>query len=214
MKAEQSQFHNTSKKLLYRISSVLLERDSDWANGNPYYGNNFDLKYQELREIGKYVGFPYISQEDVEFFSKFIEINEDNLEAINDGDKSLIESLEIPMAEAFRLDYRVYGTCTFTETKYDTFSSYDKSWVEDSVDQLRQDGSWDFYEGHELEEISYDNFEVIDYSLDDISLATESQKESILSKLVIENTENVIDSLDKKTLIKLKSIIESRLQVL
>jgi hypothetical protein len=214
MIAEQSQFHKYPKKLLYRISSVLLEKDSGWEDGNPYYNNNFDLKYDDLQEIGKYVGATHINQEDVEFFVKFIEINEDKLESINGGDKSLIESLEIPIAELFRVDYSVYGSCLFRENKYDDFSSYDKSWVSDSVDQLRQDGGWDFYNGMDHEETNYENFETHDFSIDDVYPATQSQKESRLSKLVIENTENIIDSLDRKTLIKLKSIIESRLRIL
>jgi hypothetical protein len=35
--------------------------------------------------------------------------------------------------------------------------------------------------------------------------------DSILDKLVIENTENVVSSLDRQTLLKLKSIIDSKL---
>jgi hypothetical protein len=38
--------------------------------------------------------------------------------------------------------------------------------------------------------------------------------ESLLSRLVLENTSEVASSLDKQTLLKLKQIIESRLRLL
>jgi hypothetical protein len=44
--------------------------------------------------------------------------------------------------------------------------------------------------------------------------ASTIKTESILDRLVIENTSDVIKCLDKKTLIKLKSIIESRLRII
>jgi hypothetical protein len=43
---------------------------------------------------------------------------------------------------------------------------------------------------------------------------SEIRNESVLDRLVIENTSDVVKSLDKQTLIKLKSIIESRLRSL
>jgi hypothetical protein len=39
-------------------------------------------------------------------------------------------------------------------------------------------------------------------------------KESLLDRLVLENTSEVVSSLDKQTLLKLKQIIESRLRSL
>jgi hypothetical protein len=39
-------------------------------------------------------------------------------------------------------------------------------------------------------------------------------KDSILNKLVIENTSEVIDSLDKNTLLKLKRMIDSKLRLI
>jgi hypothetical protein len=53
-----------------------------------------------------------------------------------------------------------------------------------------------------------------DWEFKTVSEVTPKIQESLLSKLMIENTQDVVKSLDKKTLIKLKSIIESRLKLL
>ena len=60
----------------------------------------------------------------------------------------------------------------------------------------------------------YENFEENDSSYDRVYPVPEKQKESLLSKMVIENTEDVVKSLDKETLMKLKSVIDSRLRLL
>jgi hypothetical protein len=72
------------------------------------------------------------------------------------------------------------------------------------------------WEGQERSETEYDNYEESDYDYEDVYEIDESKNrnESVLDKLVIENTSEVIGSLDKKTLIKLKFIIESRLRLL
>jgi hypothetical protein len=53
-----------------------------------------------------------------------------------------------------------------------------------------------------------------DWEFKTVSEVEPKVQESLLSKLVIENTQDALNSLDKKTLIKLKSIIESRLRLL
>jgi hypothetical protein len=72
---------------------------------------------------------------------------------------------------------------------------------------------WDSSDAQPTE---YENYEENDYNYGDVSEIdkTEIKTESILDRLVIENTSGVVNSLDKKTLIKLKSIIESRLRLI
>lgn len=72
---------------------------------------------------------------------------------------------------------------------------------------------FDFYNGN-LENTEYDNYEMNDWTIQNVNEIESSVKESLLSKLVLENTQDALNSLDKKTLIKLKSIIESRLRLL
>jgi hypothetical protein len=218
MSAEQSQFSKLSKKQLVSISVKLI--DQDFPIGNPYE-SDYDDAYSILEEVSRYYSID-ITHEDVEFFSKFLEINDEIIADLFANNKkeirnsSLIEQLVIPVAKSYNLDYRVWGTCSYTNYMTQEFDSYDEEWVKDSASQQNSDGSWNMWEGQERSETEYDNYEESDYDYEDVYEIDESKNrnESVLDKLVIENTSEVIGSLDKKTLVKLKSIIESRLRLL
>ncbi len=218
MAAEQSQFSRLPKKQLLFISEKLI--DEDFPIGNPY-DDNFENTYNILKEASVYFSIES-TQEDVEFFSKFLEINENliadlfanNREQMKN--RELIEQLEIPVAKSYNLHFEIDGSCTYTEYKYQEFDSYDKDWVTDSAEQQKQDGNWDMWDSNDEQPTEYENYEQNDYEYGDVSEIdeTEIKTESILDRLVIENTSDVIKCLDKKTLIKLKSIIESRLRII
>jgi len=218
MGAEQSQFSKLSKKQLVSISVKLI--DQNFPIGNPYE-SDYDDAYSILEEVSRYYSID-ITHEDVEFFSKFLEINDEIIAELFANNKKeirnglLIEQLVIPVAKSYNLDYKVMGTCSYTNYMTQEFDSYDEEWVKDSASQQNNDGSWNMWEGQERSETEYDNYEESDYDYEDVYEIDESKNrnESVLAKLVIENTSEVIGSLDKKTLIKLKSIIESRLRLL
>jgi hypothetical protein len=216
MAATQSQFSRLPKKQLAFIAEKLV--DEDFPIGNPYI-SDFDSAYGTLQEVSKYFSVES-THEDVEFFSKFLEINEDiiadlfanNKEQMNN--RELIEQLEIPVAKSYNMDYSSWGTCSYTNYMVQEFDSYDKDWVTDSATQQNNDGNWNMWEGQETNPTEYENFEESDYSFGDVYEIDETKTESILDRLVIENTSGVVNSLDKQTLLKLKSIIESRLRLL
>ena len=216
MAATQRQFSRLPKKQLAFIAEKLV--DEDFPIGNPYI-SDFDSAYGTLQEVSKYFSVES-THEDVEFFSKFLEINEDiiadlfanNKEQMNN--RELIEQLEIPVAKSYNMDYSSWGTCSYTNYMVQEFDSYDKDWVTDSATQQNNDGNWSMWEGQETNPTEYENFEESDYSFGDVYEIDETKTESILDRLVIENTSGVVNSLDKKTLLKLKSIIESRLRLL
>ena len=142
-------------------------------------------------------------------------MNDDVLaELFGGGDKSLYDKLIIPEAQTYELRYSVWGTCTYDDYMSQNFDSYDMNWVEDSAQQQRNDGSWDIYNGRNLRDTTYDNFDESDHSFDEVLPVSENVKESLLSRLVVENTSEVVSSLDRQTLLKLKSIIDSRLRSL
>jgi hypothetical protein len=217
--AIQSQFSKLSKKQLVFICEKLI--DEEFPIGNPYE-NDFDAAFSTLESISKYFNIS-IDIEDVEFFSKLLEINEDLVAELfannreNIKNKELIDRLIIPKAEAYKLNYEIYGTCSFTEYKSQEFDSYDKDWVKDSAEQRRQDGSWDFWDGYDRDVTDYDNYQVDGetyghvYNVEYKENKNNFVSDSILDKLIIENTENVVSSLDRQTLLKLKSIIDSKL---
>ena len=216
MAATQSQFSRLPKKQLAFIAEKLV--DEDFPIGNPYI-YDFDSAYGTLQEVSRYFSVES-THEDVEFFSKFLEINEDiiadlfanNKEQMNN--RELIEQLEIPVAKSYNMDYSSWGTCSYTNYMVQEFDSYDRDWVTDSATQQNNDGNWSMWEGQETNPTEYENFEESDYSFGDVYEIDETKTESILDRLVIENTSGVVNSLDKKTLLKLKSIIESRLRFL
>ena len=214
----QSEFSKLNKKQLFFIAKKLIEED--FPTDNPY--NDYPESYNALENIAKYFNM-VVSDEDVQFFVKFIDINDDILTYLidNPNDKSLIEKLKIPVAKTYDLHYTMWGSCTYTEHLAQKFDSYDKNWVKDSADQQREDGNWDYYNGRKLRDTEYDNFEESDHSYDEVyevnddkTINTNFVSDSILDKLVIENTEDVINSLDKKTLIELRRIIDSKLKFL
>ena len=216
--AVQSQFSKLSKKQLVFISEKLI--DEEFPIGNPY--NDFDGAYSTLQEVSRYFSIES-TQEDVEFFAKFLELNEDIISDLfannreNIRNKELIDQLIIPKAEVYNLHYELFGTCSFTEYKSQEFDSYDEDWVKDSAEQQRQDGSWDLWDGYEREVTDYDNYQVNDETYGHVYKVEYKEKknnfvsDSILDKLVIENTENVVSSLDRQTLLRLKSINDSKL---
>jgi len=219
---DQSPFSKLSKKQLVYIIKKLV--DSDFPIGNPYEGD-YDNSYGILFNIGKYFNIP-VNDEDVQFFSKLLEINEDIISELTDNDakinnESLYGQLTIPEAKTYDLRYTVWGVCNYTEYLSQKFDSYDAYWVRDSANQQREDGNWDYYDGTNVRDTEYENFEESDVSFDNVYEVNDDDTtnfdvriESMLDRLVIENTQDVVKSLDKKTLLKLKSIIESRLRLL
>jgi hypothetical protein len=116
------------------------------------------------------------------------------------------------MAQSYVIKYSVDGSCSFTEFYKDTVSCYDKEWVESMISNSSSKGTWDFYEGALLN-TEYDNYETSYFNVDEVIPAVTESK-SLLSRLVIENTSDVVSSLDKETLYELKRIIDSRLSSL
>lgn len=211
--ADQSQFSRLPKKQLVLITEKLV--DEDFTQGNPYGDYEFETYYKQLEDIGKYFSISAV-HEDVEFFSKFLEMNDELLSKIFDpnGDKTLIDKLVIPVAQTYELRYNVWGSCTYDEYMGQKFDSYDMDWVEDSAKQQRESGNWDLYDGYNVRETVYENFDESDYSFEEVIPVSENVKESLLDRLVLENTSEVVSSLDRQTLLKLKSIIDSRLRSL
>ena len=215
---EQSQFSKLSKKQLVFISEKLV--DEDFPIGNPYE-SDFDYAFNILEGVSKYFGIS-ATHEDVEFFAKLLEINDELIADLFANNKQLMknrelfEQLVIPVAKSYNLNYSSWGTCSYTNYMVQEFDSYDEEWVKDSAMQQNNDGNWSMWEGRERRDTEYENFEESDYDFGDVYEVneTETQNESILGKLVVENTQDIVKSLDKKTLLELRRIIDSKLRLL
>ena len=216
--AEQSQFSKLSKKQLVFICEKLV--DEDFPIGNPY-DSDFDSAFNILQEVSKYFSLTS-THDDVEFFSKFLQINDDLIADLFANNKEemknreLFEQLVIPVAKSYNLNYSSWGSCSYTNYMVQEFDSYDEEWVKDSAQQQQSDGNWSQWDGRERRDTEYENFEESDYSFGDVYEVNENepQNESLLGKLVVENTRDVVKSLDKKTLLELRRIIDSKLRLL
>ena len=214
MPTAQSQFSRLPNKQLLFIAEKLV--DENFPIGNPY-DDDFEEAYSVLQSVSKYFNI-VAAHEDVEFFAKLLEINDDliaDLFANNKEqmkNKELIEKLVIPVAKSYNLNYSVWGSCSYTDYKVQKFDSYDEGWVINFAEQQRQDGNWSMWDGRDRRDTEYENFEESDYDFGDVYEVDEKPiQESLLSKLVLENTSDVINSLDRTTLIKLRNLINQKL---
>ena len=208
--ANQSNFSRFPKKQLVFISSKIVDDGFDWQSLDNEYENEYDECEKILGNASLYFNESVV-EEDVQFFAKFLEINDDLLSQIFEtNDKVLIERLIIPEANDYLVEYTVNGSCTFVEDYETKFSSYDKSWVISSLNMENNDGNWDFYSGH-LKDTHYDNWEMDDWEIDEVKEMGNTQ-ESHNPRKLLENTEKLIPKLDKETLISLKFLIDKQLR--
>ena len=210
---EPSQLENLHIKHLIYLAQIMI--DEGFSGQNPY--DEFETFATNLTEIVKYFGIKYISRIDIEFLATFIDLNDEVLSQLFDSEtrnkQELYSKLEIPKPEKYTYDVMATGSGYVTETYKHTKLTYNPEWIPTMVDALRYNSDeFEYYDG-ELTDTLVEEFEVNTIHVDDIFrvMSQSSLKESILKRLVIENTESMIDSLDFQTLIELKRIIEKKL---
>jgi hypothetical protein len=201
MSAEQSQFSKLSKKQLVIISKELI--DKGFESGNPYSGYVYNDNQDTLTDVAKFFGMVVVDL-DVEFFSKFLEMNDETLSQIFETkDKTLYEKLIIPQSKKFKINYTTQGRASYIEYYDDKWDSYDIDWVEDSLRQARENGNWDFWNGN-LNSTEYEDHDMNDYYFDEVEEVKPKMNESYKN--------NKLDQMDKKTLLKLRGLIDDRLR--
>ena len=186
-----SRFEKSQKKILVFVAKKLIE-DGEFDYENPYDGSGDGLG--ELSSVLKYFGDSSVSDQDLEFFAKFIELNLNHLTS-EESEKMYYENLIIPTCSTFEIQYELDVRLNKTEEYSDTWDSYDKNWVWDSVHQALSDGNWDYYSGTLLSEDIYD-----------------SETDGFEIKQVSEKIQERINSLDKKTLLEIKKLIDKKLK--
>ena len=207
MEIDESVFTKLPPKILILIVKLIIE--GGFNIKNPY--NEFDKNFLMLEKIASNFGIPYIFNYDVEFMSKFITDNKETIDEIfKIKNKSLLEKLIYPKNKKFKVNYAVFET-KYVKQSYNTeWLSYDEKFIISSIKEARNDGNFDEYNGNLYNEELIDS-DFNDMTFNDFTEITSNKNESILDRLVIENTSSVIDSLDRDTLINLRNIINSRL---
>jgi hypothetical protein len=211
-----SELENLNPKHLVYLAQKMI--DEGFSAKNPY--DEYDTLSADLLESVKYFGIKYISRLDMEFLASFISLNDEVLSQLFDSEtqnkQELYRQLEIPNPEKYTYDVIASGHGYVTETYKHTELTYNPEWIPTMVDALRYNSDdFEYYDG-ELIDTLVDEFEVTNLEVEDISrvMTQTSLKESILKRLVVENTESMIDSLDFQTLIDLKRIIDKKLHSL
>jgi hypothetical protein len=211
-----SELENLNPKHLVYLAQKMI--DAGFSGKNPY--DEYDTLSADLLESVKYFGIKNISRLDMEFLASFIDLNDEVLSQLFDSEtqnkQELYRQLEIPKPEKYTYDVMATGHGYVTETYKHTELTYNPEWIPIMVDALRYNSDeFEYYDG-ELTDTLVEEFEVTGLEIDDIFrvMTQTSLKESILKRLVVENTESMIDSLDFQTLIELKRIIEKKLHSL
>jgi hypothetical protein len=211
-----SELENLNPKHLVYLAQKMI--DEGFSGKNPY--DEYDTLSADLLDAVKYFGMKYVTRLDIEFLASFINVNDEILAQLFDSEtqnkQELYRQLEIPKPEKYTYDIIASGHGYVTETYKHTELTYNPEWIPTMVDALRYNSDeFEYYDG-DLINTLVDEFEVTNLEVDDVFrvMSQSSLKESILKRLVIENTESMIDSLDFQTLIDLKRIIEKKLHSL
>ena len=209
----ESQLYKLPNKVLCEIAKVCLENDYDFED--PYI-IGYDQSLEIVEDASRWVGLGTIESIDIEFVAKFISLNENLLRSWIDGEKKFDEissELVKPRPKKYMVYYSSKGRGYITQ-KYSTdWTSYDQDWIDESMQELNSIGDWSYYDG-DYHGTEVDDFDENSLDVDEIEEVKEGYNESILNKLVVENTSEVINSLDKKTLLELRKLIDSKLRIL
>lgn len=179
----------------------------------PFLSSKYPDNLQILEKNCKWLGVYDISSLDLDFISTLFFTNNKLLESYFLGTtpkESVVGNLKIPELKTFRIDYTLIGSAVKTESWVQTLEGYNGDHVEKIVNLDYIDGIFDPYSGDFINDDTTD-FEIDRLYVDEVSEVDRNIKESTLSKLIIENTINVIDDLDQQTLLKLRDIINQKL---
>ena len=202
-----SSFTEQPIKILLAVAESLMDSKFDYNNPWKKSEENYELLDQSSAWIGISVEY-----EDMEFMAALLKQNEETLTDYINGKISrqdAISRIQKPKIKKFKIWYEIWGPATLTEQYNTVWESFDEKWAEDSLKFHYYDGSFDYFQGeyvgHESDDFEADNFQITD------SKVLGENKKAILDKLVVENTENLLDNLDRDTLIHLRNLINRKL---
>lgn len=208
-----SKLSNLNPKHLTYISQQMIDKG---FNGEMPY-EEYDEFVNELLGLVKYFGEKDISRIDIEFLASFINYNDKVLAELFDSEtqnkQGLYSKLVIPKPVEYTFDVLASGRGYVVETYKHRSISYNPEWFFPMLDSLRYNtDEFEYYEG-DLTDTYVEDLDVNNLEIENIEVVDNRTgiKESILKRLVVENTESMIDSLDFNTLMELKRIIDTKL---
>lgn len=200
-------FRSQPIKILLTVAQSLYETNFNYEDPWDDAEDNDEL----LKEKSAWLGLD-TDYDDMEFMAAFMNINDVILEKLKEGGISkqqAITEITLPKQKTFKIFYEIWGPATLTEKYSTTWQSYDEKWVNESLRHQYNNGEFNYYDGN-YEEYETDNFDPDNFDITYTEKIRESKK-PILSKLVVENTKEMLHDLDKETLIELRNLINQRL---
>ena len=212
----QSELSKQPIKILCYISEKLIK--NDFSFDNPY--DDFSSNESLLGDIANsFLGERFDEILDVEFMARFIKINSALLTKWLDGEIKLNEitnKLLIPKPKEYDVEYEIWGPATLTENYKTNWISYEEDWVSPSIDEAQTGGIWSYYDGDYIDNES-DNFEGDNFQIKSIDEKRKSglrEQKKNYSKIILEKSDSFLNQFDKESLLKLKNIIDERLNLL
>jgi len=209
----ESEFEIADRKELATIAKICLEKGLKF--NEPFRDSNYDI----VKLVSKLFGYSNIDLYDVEFICAFIIDNYHILQSWIDGNLSysnISSRLKLPQIEEFEILYQVSIREYVVEYYKTDWKCFKKEWVEDSITDSLNEGSWDYFSESPIEREVVDS-DNTNFRIESVKpmkdLNTETVENNII-KLLSENTENVIENFDRKTLLNIKKIIDTKLKSL
>lgn len=203
--------HNTPIKVITTIAEFVID-DVIFAKNNDSI--NFDKALKLLENRASWAGKEF-DYNDVEFMKVFISENYDNIISLKNDEvkfKDIVSSLKIPKVKKFMVNVRAGGKAYYTTELEKEFNGFDIDLTRNRIQTEIEHTGLETY---------VDNFKEVEYSIEDWDpswfdvdyikeIMTESKSKKI-SKVIIENSEKILENLDRKTLINLRKLIDLKL---
>lgn len=204
-----SQLSKQSPKVVTKIAILLLQESDFKPRRGPYYSFRENIKL--LKNLTRVININP-DHEDLEFICQFIIDNYEILLKVIEKQEtisSILDKITIPKILDFKINYETYGFARVIYTYETTRESYNEDWVEIGLMESYHEGFFDYWEGKVLNQ-DIEDYEQTDFIIRSVEELNEMKKPT-LDKLVMENTKDILDSLDKETLINLRNLINQKI---
>jgi hypothetical protein len=191
-----SNLESIPSKLLFKIFAPIAK---EFENPSELSEKVFDYHEDDLRdkiyERGKLIGFRKNTTEDLDFVARLIELNFEKFQS-----DTLEGDLEIPESKEYRVTIKADQTQWISEYWEHRILSYSNRNAENSSRWLESNGDLDYFNG-KLVDTDYHDTETTEIGIDSIKPINES----------IKKVKSIVEKSDKKTLERLKKLIEERI---
>ena len=191
-----SNLESLPSKLLFKI---FLPISKEFDNPSEISEKVFDYYGDKLRdkiyERGKLIGLHSNDYEGLDFVVRLMELNFDKFYS-----DTLEGDLEIPESKKYSVIFKVDETQYVTNYWQVEIESYSETNAENSSRWLSSTGDLEWYSGRQID-TDYHDTETNEVSIDSVEVINESVKK----------VKSIVEKSDKKTLERLKKLIEERI---